>query len=109
MQIKFRGQKAGEHWGGRRLEIGRRRTLEWAPIGSLDRDIEVSEVVVMRRRSDSWRGIRYEPFCLLLERHPVESKPSRRERGWSCGRQRARRTLMIRYPARTAQFPGKQL
>lgn len=63
----------------------------------------------MRRRSDSRRGIRYEPFCLLLERHPVESKPSRRERSWSCGRQRARRTLMIRYPARTAQFPGEQL
>ena len=41
------------------------RTLEWAAIGSLDRYIEIPEVVVMWRSSDAWRWIRNKTFCLL--------------------------------------------
>ena len=47
-------------------------TLEWAAIGSLDRYIEIPEVVVMWRSSDPWCWIRNKTFCLLRVTREIE-------------------------------------
>ena len=41
------------------------RTLEGTAIGTLDRDVEVSEIIFVRRCRNSWCGIGYKSFSLL--------------------------------------------
>lgn len=69
-------------------EFVRGRTLEGAAIGSLDRNIEVSEIVVMGRSGDSWCGICNEPLGLLRVPWRVAGTGSGREQDWSCGRRK---------------------
>lgn len=41
-------------------------TLEGAAVGTLDGNIEISEVILVRSSRDTWCGVGYETFCLLI-------------------------------------------
>lgn len=51
---------------GRERHRVRGRTLEWASIGALNGDIEVSQIIFMRCSGNPWCGVGNESFCLLL-------------------------------------------
>lgn len=72
--------KGTKRWGqsmGLHTEEEGLRTLEWTSIGSLDRYIEVPEVVFVWCSRDAWRRVGNEAFC-LLKAQKIEKDMARR-------------------------------